>query len=236
MLPMMSGVGRLTQEGEAVSARGLKHCTEDGCAGDLVARGLCRKHYAAWYRVTPPALRPPAKNLKRLSPEERFTRRVDRRGPDDCWPWMGARHRSGHGQLFVSTERRRVQAHSYALELATGSPCPPEMECCHHCDNPPCCNPAHLYFGTRRQNVADMFARNRAQIGSARPNSRYTESQIVAIRERFAAGELLQVLADEHDTSTGYISRIVNGLAWKRAGGPITNRGHLGRPKNWSAA
>lgn len=219
----------------AISAQGLTECTEDACHGELVGRGLCRKHYVRWHRRTPKGQRPPARNLKRLTPAERFAAKVDKRGPDECWLFTGstADHRQGHGEFFVSPERGKVPAHTFALELATGVACPPGMEGCHRCDNPPCCNPAHIYYGTRQQNVDDMHQRGRARVGSARPNARLSENDVVRMRERFASGEQLKILAVEYGIGNGHVSRIVNGLRWKHAGGPITTRGHRGHPSEW---
>lgn len=218
---------------EAPSAQGLHHCTHEGCSGALVARGMCRKHYAVWWKRTPRGQRPAARNLKRRTPAERFAAKVDRHGPDECWPFTGstADHKQGHGEFYVSPERGKVPAHTFALELATGLPCPPGKEGCHHCDNPPCCNPAHVYYGTRKQNVDDMYRRGRARVGSERPNAFLTEADVVSMRERFSAGEMLKTIAADHGIDDGYVSMIVNGLRWKHAGGPITTRGHRGRPR-----
>lgn len=89
----------------------------------------------------------------------RFWAKVDKRGPDECWPWLGATNGNmGHGQLTVA--QRRHYAHRAAWELAHG-PIPPGFFVCHHCDNPPCCNSAHLFLGTARDNAQDMVAKGR---------------------------------------------------------------------------
>lgn len=98
----------------------------------------------------------------------RFWPNVDRRGPDDCWPWRGGRDDSGYG-LFCFTDasgkRRKTRAHRWLLGHLRGKPLilkPTGLEDgCHRCDNPPCCNPAHLYVGTRKQNIADAVERTR---------------------------------------------------------------------------
>src|ERR1035437_6125251 len=83
-----------------------------------------------------------------LDPVEVFWSKVDRLGgPDACWPWMGARDQDGYG-LFrppKATRRPTQRAHRFALELKLGRPLAPGMQARHAvCDNPPCCNPAHL--------------------------------------------------------------------------------------------
>lgn len=90
---------------------------------------------------------------------ERFASKVDASGgPDACWPWTAATNGvygriKGHG-------RELIGAHRAALMLA-GVHVPPGAPVLHECDNPRCCNPAHLRVGTAAENVADAIARGR---------------------------------------------------------------------------
>ncbi len=94
--------------------------------------------------------------------DDSFWSRVDRREPDECWPWLGARRgRMGYG-LFGFKHRRAVPAHRMAYLLSKGD-IPKGMFVCHSCDNPPCCNPAHLWLGTHADNMADRHAKGRDQ-------------------------------------------------------------------------
>lgn len=91
--------------------------------------------------------------------EERFWEKVDKRGPDECWPWTAAR--SGqylYGRL--GRDGRVTRAHRVAYELAVG-PIPEGMQVMHICDNPPCCNPAHLGLGTNLENHRQKAERGR---------------------------------------------------------------------------
>ena len=76
--------------------------------------------------------------------------RLDRSGgPEACWPWTMARDRRGYGR--GGTHRGTFLAHRKVYLLSGGSPAPVVM---HLCNNPPCCNPAHLRGGTQAENVA----------------------------------------------------------------------------------
>jgi hypothetical protein len=67
---------------------------------------------------------------------------------------------NGYGQFTVS-KGLFYGAHAVSYALAYGA-IPPNMSICHHCDNPPCVNPDHLFMGTQSDNAFDMLAKGRA--------------------------------------------------------------------------
>jgi hypothetical protein len=77
------------------------------------------------------------------------------RDPAQCWEWQRSRSRQGYGRLGP-----RVYAHRLAYEVFIG-PIPDGLHVLHHCDNPPCCNPAHLWSGTVADNMRDRDAKGR---------------------------------------------------------------------------
>jgi HNH endonuclease len=92
----------------------------------------------------------------------RFLAKVDFAGPDECWEWTACRHvRMGHGRLVVGGRAGKVEyAHRLAWQYWVG-PIPDGLIVRHTCDNPPCCNPAHLILGTQADNALDMVRRRR---------------------------------------------------------------------------
>lgn len=101
----------------------------------------------------------------------KFWGSVDKRGEDDCWHWTRGRNTKGYGLVHVKslpedyerTGRMATQltAHRVAYYLSRGDMNPADY-ICHTCDNPSCCNPAHLWLGSQQDNVNDMIAKGRA--------------------------------------------------------------------------
>ncbi len=108
-----------------------------------------------------------------MSVEELFWSQVDRSVPDDCWPWAGKRDRHNYGYFYVKSDKKTMGAHRWAWKFAVGA-IPEGMFVCHRCDNPPCCNPAHLFVGSHKANTADMLAKGRQSRG---PRPRRTRVQ-----------------------------------------------------------
>lgn len=133
--------------------------------------------------------------------------RVDRRGDDDCWPWMGNRTSAGYGHISINGRGRL--AHRLVYESATGS-APGELFVCHHCDNKWCCNPAHLFLGTNTDNQRDASRKGLLAHGSRHPRAKLTEDDVRAIRQRRAAGESQYALARAFGIGRPQIAAITN--------------------------
>lgn len=144
--------------------------------------------------------------------------RVDRRGPDDCWPWTGAVNRSGYGAVQWRGKQRNASKAAY--ESISGE-VPDGLMVCHTCDNPRCCNPGHLYVGTAKDNVTDKMERGRHRGGFAqgaahpRTVAKLDEAMVKEVRARSAAGESYSAIG----RSLGLTATTIRGacirLTWK---------------------
>src|SRR4051812_35617659 len=93
---------------------------------------------------------------------DRFWRKVDKRGPDECWIWKGHKSSRGYGRISLHHHGLgNYQAHRLSWELANAKPLPGHLRACHSCDNPLCVNPAHLWPGTDADNVRDRDKKGR---------------------------------------------------------------------------
>lgn len=113
---------------------------------------------ATWKRVT----RRPAKLGDRRRIRPLLDRLLDRvqRSPSGCWVWMSYVNDTGYGKFTLAGQgTKAVHRLVYSILCA---PIPRGMCVCHTCDNPPCCNPAHLFLGTKKHNTRDMWAKGRA--------------------------------------------------------------------------
>jgi hypothetical protein len=169
------------------------------------------------------------RNARRIalawSPEhirERFWSKVAKIDDDNsCWLWKGTIRKNGYGQFSIGNPHfggRTILAHRMAYELAV-APIAPGEQINHHCDNPPCCRPSHLYAGNAQDNMDDIMARGRAvrydRSGSSNPRARLTEAEVLEIRRRYNQGDTRSALAAAFGISRGALDHITSGRHWK---------------------
>lgn len=203
-------------------------CKIKQCPKPVRRRGWCSSHYYRWQKYGDPLYRRP-------TAEERFWAKVSKDGPapahrpelGPCWVWTASTAPAGYGQFYMGG--RLQGAHIASWILANGA-LPSGMRVLHHCDNPPCIRPSHLFAGTQLDNVRDMISKGRRVAvslkGEQNSHAKLTAAKVVTIRQRFEAGELGVALAAEYGVKFNAISRIVTGVSWKHAGGPIRPLDH----------
>ena len=152
--------------------------------------------------------------------DERYDAKVDRSGgPDACWPWTVGTNKKGYGCFAVGRRGEgMVIAHRVALERKLGRPIKPGYFSLHHCDNPPCNNPAHLFEGTHKDNARDRNGKGRSAVGERNGKAKLTEDNVREIRRRVSEGEMQWVLAEEFSVARPNISDIISRKLWKHVG------------------
>lgn len=128
-------------------------CIHADCdRGGKLTRGMCAKHYRYWIDHTPKEDRPEAPRFI-----DDFWTHVRKSHEHGCWTWTAKTEPKGYGRW------RSTLAHRESWRRANGD-IPDGLWILHHCDNPPCVNPAHLYLGTVVENVRDMIDRGRKYV------------------------------------------------------------------------
>lgn len=144
--------------------------------------------------------------------EKRLWSRVDICGPDDCWEWLAGKS-LGYGRIWIN--KNVYHAHRVLYELMV-APIPDGLFVLHHCDNPGCVNPKHLFIGNQADNMADASRKGRVAKGELNGRSKLTNAQIISIREEYAQGNIRRMeLADKYNTTYSNIGFIVRRKKWK---------------------
>ncbi len=135
-----------------------------------------------------------------------FWSRVDTSGGTDaCWPWTARVNSEGYGQ-FDAANKSGLFAQRVAFELRVRQLVPGELVC-HHCDNPPCCNPAHLFVGTHLDNNRDRHAKGRSA-----PIQRPDPSQLSRGDDHYARQHPERLARGERHWSKTHPERIPRGI------------------------
>jgi hypothetical protein len=162
--------------------------------------------------------------------ERRILGRLDTSG--DCWLWTGALDHRGRGRVWRNG--KIVLHHRAVWEILVG-PIPEGALLCHHCDNPQCANPEHLYIGDDKSNVRDMWERGRHWTqqqperarelgkqygklntwarGSGNPKAKLTPAQVEEIKTATGSS---YAIASRYGVNATTVQRIRRGEAWTR--------------------
>lgn len=146
--------------------------------------------------------------------EVRFWMKV-KSSKDGCWEWTAAKIRQGYGRFHIKIcgKFKTVHASHISWVLHYGA-VPSDRFVCHHCDNPSCIRPDHLFLGDHNDNMKDRNKKGRAACGSRHGKSVLTEDAVVDIRRRLLIGETKSGIARIHGISRRTVSYIANGDTW----------------------
>jgi hypothetical protein len=159
---------------------------------------------------------------------ERFWEKVEIGAAWECWPWRASQNPSGYGAFrlgsMVDGSRRQMNASQWVCEQAIGRRFVRGEMACHHCDNPPCCNPSHLYVGNAKSNGRDAWARGRVTpvhlTGETNGNSKLSANEV---REILRSNDRNVALAIRYGVSKTHIGWIKSGKSW----GHLSGHQHL---------
>lgn len=142
--------------------------------------------------------------------------------PDDCWEWFGPRNRAGYGVISIKCGYHL--AHRALASVVIGEP--GDRNVMHTCDNPPCCNPAHLRVASFADNMADMSQKrrhgsitkpHRVACGVRHGNAKLTDAKVLLIRSgAISNGEATKAFG-VHETT---IINAKYGATWRHVRDP----------------
>jgi hypothetical protein len=176
-------------------------------ASPVIARGWCSRHYDRWKKYGDP-LAVGSHEKSRFTPGtvEHFNENVSwEDGPLDtqCLIWKKAKSKAGYG--VIGSRPKLTYAHRFAFKTWVGLLLE-DHHVCHRCDNPPCCNPDHLFIGTPADNQADMFEK-----GRGRRYTKISDKDVEYIRSLDLDAALVTELATKFEVTEYYIRALHRG-------------------------
>lgn len=157
---------------------------------------------------------------------ERFWAKVQK--TDTCWLWTASKRNKGYGAFCwrVNGKLNDGRAHIFSYRLHKGE-IPAGLCVLHECDTPACVNPAHLFLGTKQDNVDDMNRKGRGNQGGYKTgthplitgdshwNSKLTAEKAKEIRQLRSEGWTYAKLGEHFGISPVTCWDIIAGKTWR---------------------
>ena len=144
-------------------------------------------------------------------PVERFWKFADKKSDKECWEWTGRKNYKGYGDMKI--QNNHILAHRYSYEINIDTI--PKSTCVlHHCDNPACVNPSHLFLGSIQDNNMDRDEKGRKALGEKNGRSKLTLDQVKKIKHFIFIGKSDSELARQFRVWHTTIRAIRIGTTW----------------------
>ena len=144
--------------------------------------------------------------------EKRFWSKV--RKTNNCWFWTAYLNNKGYGVFRLNGKDQKAHRVSYKLNIGK---IPKDLFVCHHCDNPGCVNPKHLWVGTAKDNAHDMIKKGRlfTPRGEKCGLAKLKNKDIQKIRDfYYEKGKSQQEISYLFGVSQVAISLVTRGKTW----------------------
>lgn len=176
--------------------------------------------------------------MKKQTTQEWLSKNVTKAGPDECWNATGKCYNKKNWHVAFKSCGKRHLAHRAAWAEAN-RPITNGLFVLHRCDNPKCCNPAHLFLGTQSANALDMWEKGRARPGSIRgvshgPSQTRTLSAdgVLRLFSLYRSGLTQKAIASQLGMTDVAVSNILTGKTYPEFAGERESVAHmLGRGK-----
>lgn len=149
--------------------------------------------------------------MKYNTVEERFWAKVEK--GDGCWEWHSCLDTDGYGLFWLDRTFKRAHRISYILKVGT---IPLGLLVCHHCDNPRCVRPDHLFLGTEKDNALDAVKKQRNSAGERSGSARLTYDDVRTLRNSYDPSKRNGTeLAHIYNITKANVSSIIHNKTWK---------------------
>lgn len=153
--------------------------------------------------------------------EEEFWKHIDKNGPipthcpelGPCWIWNGSVGKTGRG-VFAAQHSKQIIVPRFSYQLHKG-PIPDGLNVCHHCDNPNCPNPDHLFAGTQEDNLRDAQRKGRVRHGERKSQAKLTTKdvrEIISLRQ--STNLSYREIGERFGICNQHAQRLVTGKSW----------------------
>lgn len=140
-----------------------------------------------------------------------------------CQYWQAQRNKYGYGIVNIyypgSGKKFSLSTGKAILALRLGY-WPDRFEfACHTCDNPPCCNPNHIWHGNPKANHDDMKAKGRGMTGKKckyqTRERKHSDESIAMLKDMLRNGASIKDTAKAMGMTYGYVRDINAGVIKK---------------------